>query len=226
MGFQIWVNVPTANKMDDPRYGTVPPEQIPTLTDDATGVTVRVLAGPYGGVYGDVVGPFQTVADVQIIDVRLPRSGSAFTHPGIPECMDNVLVVCYRGLGFINPPSATARQSTSQGDDDNHDKVANASAALSKMATNTVAHLDASDDERWAGAANRSFHLAAVDDSEEGAGFLVFAGKRLNEPVAWDGAIVMSLKEDLDVAVKERKEGTLLRKRVPWDYRKIAEKPK
>ena len=27
-GFQIWVNVPSARKMDDPRYGTEPPEYV------------------------------------------------------------------------------------------------------------------------------------------------------------------------------------------------------
>jgi len=52
MGFQFWVNLPARDKMCDPRYQDVPAGEIPTVTE--TGVTVRVLAGSYGGVFGPV----------------------------------------------------------------------------------------------------------------------------------------------------------------------------
>jgi len=43
-GFQLWVNLPTAHKMDPPRYQEFEPEQIPLERHD-NGVLLRVIAG-------------------------------------------------------------------------------------------------------------------------------------------------------------------------------------
>jgi redox-sensitive bicupin YhaK (pirin superfamily) len=93
-GFQIWVNVPSARKMDEPRYGTETPEAIPLLQLDG-GVSVRVLAGSCGG----VVGPFKTVTSVQMVDYSLPEAASLQHH--VPVELDNALVFCYRGSGSV-----------------------------------------------------------------------------------------------------------------------------
>lgn len=39
-GFQIWINVPSDKKMDDPRYGTVPTRDLPVVSI-GEGVTAR-----------------------------------------------------------------------------------------------------------------------------------------------------------------------------------------
>ena len=44
-GFQLWVNLPAKDKMTAPRYQDIAPERI-AETEPATGVHVRVLAGP------------------------------------------------------------------------------------------------------------------------------------------------------------------------------------
>ena len=44
-GFQIWVNLPAANKMMQPRYQDVPAEDIPVVCSLDELVTVRVIAG-------------------------------------------------------------------------------------------------------------------------------------------------------------------------------------
>ena len=51
-GFQLWVNLPAALKMCQPRYQEVVADQIPVIRMD--GVGVRVVAGEYGGVMGPV----------------------------------------------------------------------------------------------------------------------------------------------------------------------------
>lgn len=51
-GFQLWVNLPAAQKMSRPRYQEVTEDSIPTV--DSHGVKVRVVAGEYGGVKGPV----------------------------------------------------------------------------------------------------------------------------------------------------------------------------
>ena len=41
--------------------------------------------------------------------------------------------------------------------------------------------------------------------------FIIFAGKPLNEPVAWRGPIVMNSEYELDTAFRELKEGSFIR---------------
>ncbi|UCG22671.1 MAG: pirin family protein [Chloroflexota bacterium] len=51
-GFQLWVNLPAAEKMSLPRYQEVAADTIPTVKKD--GAKVRVVAGEFGGVKGPV----------------------------------------------------------------------------------------------------------------------------------------------------------------------------
>ena len=80
--------------MDDPRYGTIEPEDIPYLTHP--GVKGRLLAG----LSGDKRGPFETVQSVQIIDYEIDGNTS-HTHE-IPSDHDNCIVYIYRGSGIIS----------------------------------------------------------------------------------------------------------------------------
>jgi hypothetical protein len=95
-GFQIWVNVPSARKMDAPRYGTEHPAAIPLLANLPGGAVARVLAGESGA----AVGPFKTVTPVQIVDYMLPAAASLQHH--VPAELDSALVFCYRGSGSVS----------------------------------------------------------------------------------------------------------------------------
>jgi quercetin 2,3-dioxygenase len=75
-GFQLWVNLPAARKMDAPRYQDVPATSIPEVRRD-DGVVVRVVAGSVDGVEGPVR---EIVAEPEYLDVSLPAHGS-FTQP-------------------------------------------------------------------------------------------------------------------------------------------------
>ncbi len=77
-GYQLWVNLPAANKMDDPAYQDIPAERIPTVRE-ADGIEVRVLAGRYG----DTAGPVGARPTAPIyLDIRLPAgAGWRFTPP-------------------------------------------------------------------------------------------------------------------------------------------------
>ena len=74
-GFQLWVNLPKANKMDAPQYQEFAPDRIPVATP-APGVTVKVIAGSVG----DVRGPIEQPATSPIyFDVELAPNAS-FAH--------------------------------------------------------------------------------------------------------------------------------------------------
>lgn len=74
-GFQLWVNLPAAKKMMDPRYQELTADAIPVVRGD--GSSVRVLAGEHGGVRGPVTG---IVAEPTFLDVAL-EPGAVFEHP-------------------------------------------------------------------------------------------------------------------------------------------------
>ena len=65
-GFQLWVNLPAAQKMSTPRYQEVTSSTIPTV--EQNGVTVRVVAGEYAGVKGPVT---EIAAQPLYMDVTL-----------------------------------------------------------------------------------------------------------------------------------------------------------
>jgi quercetin 2,3-dioxygenase len=72
-GFQLWANLPAANKMSPPVYRSIASGDIPTVTDEG-GAIVRVVAGRIG----DVEGPVRGVAsNPEYLDVTVP-AGKTF----------------------------------------------------------------------------------------------------------------------------------------------------
>ena len=75
-GFQLWVNLPAADKMGAPGYQEYGQERFPE-TAPATGVTAKVIAGDVGGVRGPIVQP---ATDPLYADLRLD-AGARFEQP-------------------------------------------------------------------------------------------------------------------------------------------------
>jgi hypothetical protein len=75
-GFQLWVNLPSTNKMMDPRYQEVKRASIPEV-EVAKGVIAKVIAGEVAGVRGPVR---DIVVEPEYLDVRL-APGAVFDHP-------------------------------------------------------------------------------------------------------------------------------------------------
>ena len=70
-GFQLWVNLPADDKMCEPRYQDISPEQIPAVERD-DGTKIRVIAGESEGVRGVVDG---IATEPLYLDVALPAGG-------------------------------------------------------------------------------------------------------------------------------------------------------
>ena len=71
-GFQLWVNLPAAEKMTAPRYQDIPPEDVPEVILES-GVKIRVLVGESHGVHGAVQG---IVTDPLYLDVQVPAQAN------------------------------------------------------------------------------------------------------------------------------------------------------
>lgn len=67
-GFQLWVNLPRADKMMAPRYRDIKREDIPVIQRPG-GVTIKVISGQVDGVSGPVR---DIVVDIEYLDVTLP----------------------------------------------------------------------------------------------------------------------------------------------------------
>lgn len=94
-GFQIWINVRKENKLDDPEYGTVPPEDIP-LIHVGTNAYARVLAGDVFG----TTGPFRTKIPFQMADIEM-KDGGELTFE-VDTGMDTTLLYVYEGEGLTH----------------------------------------------------------------------------------------------------------------------------
>lgn len=90
-GFQLWVNLPAAQKMGQPRYQEVAADTIPVIEKD--GATIRLVAGEVDGVRGPVT---EIAAAPLYMDVKL-TPGSRFSTP-VPSG-HTVLAYVFEGVG-------------------------------------------------------------------------------------------------------------------------------
>ncbi len=89
-GFQLWINLPAAEKMNPAHYQDLLPEDI-TEARDEQGILRRVVAGDSLGAIGPVRG---IGVEPLMVDIRMPGS-SALTHPVQPG--HRAFVYVYRG---------------------------------------------------------------------------------------------------------------------------------
>ena len=94
-GFQLWVNLPAAQKMDAPRYQELTAEQVPVI--EADGAIVRLVAGEYAGQRGPVT---EIAIQPLYMDVTL-RPGASFELPTPEE--HAVYAYVFEGSGEFGP---------------------------------------------------------------------------------------------------------------------------
>ena len=90
-GFQLWVNLPAAQKMGQPRYQEVNASTIPAIKKD--GATIRIVAGELDGIRGPVT---EIAASPLYMDVKLDPA-ARFVYP-IPSG-HTALAYVFEGTG-------------------------------------------------------------------------------------------------------------------------------
>jgi quercetin 2,3-dioxygenase len=185
-GFQLWANLPAAEKMINPRYQDLSNEDIPELKLP-DGTTIRIIAGEVDGVKGPLG---KIIIDPEYIDVTVPAN-SEFRHPTKQGHTVFAYIIDGRGYfgGDENPltPEAEERiDSDLPGD---------------PIFENGTLVLFEDGDE------------ITVFTGEDEVGFLLISGKPIGEPVAWGGSLVMNTEEELRVAFEEYQQGTFIKYR-------------
>jgi redox-sensitive bicupin YhaK (pirin superfamily) len=97
-GFQLWLNLPAADKMTTPGYRDIPSEEIPELR--LPGATVRVIAGESHGVAGAV-----QKAHTQPLYLDLHLEPGASFEQALPAG-HNAFVYVYRGELVVDGETA------------------------------------------------------------------------------------------------------------------------
>ena len=96
LGFQLWANLPAAEKMMAPRYRGLASAQMPVVSR-GDGVKIRVVCGTVDGVRGPVR---EIRIDPEYLDVEVP-AGAGFSHELPPGY--TVFAYVFAGNGTFDP---------------------------------------------------------------------------------------------------------------------------
>jgi redox-sensitive bicupin YhaK (pirin superfamily) len=187
-GFQLWANLPAAQKMTEPRYQEVKARDIPIVAED-DGTNVRVVCGRYGGTTGPVEG---VAAGPAYFDVTVP-AGKRKTIP--VESSRNAFAYVFEGTAkFCNASAPLAVPTEGSGWSD--------ATPPAEADDHTLVLFDRGDE-------------IVVQAGDADVRFLLVSGKPLREPVAWYGPIVMNTQAELRAAFEELQRGTFLKSGKP-----------
>src|SRR5580693_399652 len=94
-GIQLWVNLPSRDKMVDPRYQDITPGAVTLLTSPDAGALVRVIAGSVAGAHG----PGVTHTPIALVHATL-AAGARLELPWDPSY--NALAYALAGSGRLD----------------------------------------------------------------------------------------------------------------------------
>ena len=183
-GFQLWANLPSREKMMDPRYRDVANEQIPEvkLPNDTT---IKIIAGEVSGIKGPVQ---DIVIDPEYIDVTVPAN-SEFRHPTKPGHTAFAYIIDGQGYCCREKNPFTYEVEGINYFDIQRDPF---------VGNGTLILFDEGDE-------------IMVFTEEHKVRFLLISGKPIGDPVAWYGPIVMNTHEELQIAFEEYSKGTFIK---------------
>ncbi|NUH66106.1 pirin family protein [Sulfitobacter sp. S0837] len=184
-GFQLWGNLPSAQKMTAPRYQDMKASDIPVVTDD-DGTRVKIITGEFWGKRGPVDG---IAADPQYLDVFVP-AGVKKTFK--IDTYRRAFAYVFQGAGAFADASAPSGVLLEK-------EVGGEEVNIRDMSGDRTLIRFGTGDE------------VTVQAGEEGVRFLLISGAPIEEPVAWHGPIVMNTRAELQQAMRDLNNGTFIR---------------
>ena len=183
-GFQLWANLPAAEKMMSPRYRDVKSNDIPVITLE-NDVQIKIICGTVNNIHGPVQ---DIMIDPEYLDITVPAH-TVYEHPVKPG--HTVFAYVIAGQGYF---CKEKKPFTYEAEGENYFDM-----ETDPLASNGTLILFED---------GRSVHIETGDASIR---FLLISGKPLNEPIAWHGPIVMNNQAELQLAFDEYREGTFLK---------------
>lgn len=184
-GFQLWGNLPAADKMCTPRYQDVTAADIPVIQDD-DGTVVKVITGEFWGKTGPVDG---IAADPQYLDISIPAGVKKSFKI---DTYRRAFAYVFEGAGaFVDAAAPTGVLLEKE--------VAGEEVNIRDLSGNRTLVRFGTGDE------------ITVQTGETGVRFLLISGAPIEEPVAWHGPIVMNTQAELRQAMQDLKNGTFIK---------------
>jgi len=183
-GFQLWANLPAAEKMMSPRYRDVKSNDIPVITLE-NDVQIKIICGTVNKIHGPVQ---DIMIDPEYLDITVPAH-TVYEHPVKPG--HTVFAYVIAGQGYLckeKKPFIYEAEGENSFDMETDPLASNGTLILFED--------------------GRSVHIETGDASIR---FLLISGKPLNEPIAWHGPIVMNNQAELQLAFDEYRAGTFLK---------------
>lgn len=183
-GFQLWGNLPAAQKMTAPRYQDVTSSDIPVITDD-DGTIVKIIAGSFWGKSGPVDG---IANDPQYLDIYIP--------PGITKILPvdtyrRAFAYIFEGTGQFSEAATPTGVLVEK-------HVAGQETNIRDLSGNrTLVRFGTGDS-------------ISVRAGAKGIRFLLISGAPIQEPVAWHGPIVMNTRAELQKAFADLRNDTFI----------------
>lgn len=109
-GFQLWINLPAANKMDNPEYQEYPANAFPVVKTEAH--RAKVLIGEFAGAASPIV---DKITRVSYFDVEV-NGGKRFQYQSSPT--HNSFLYIFEGSGQLNGKNAPSHTLITLGDAD------------------------------------------------------------------------------------------------------------
>ncbi|MFG6560081.1 MULTISPECIES: pirin family protein [unclassified Sulfitobacter] len=184
-GFQLWGNLPSAQKMTAPRYQDMKSADIPVVTDD-DGTRVKIITGEFWGKRGPVDG---IAADPQYLDVFVPAGVKKTFRI---DTYRRAFAYVFQGAGAFADASAPSGVLLEK-------EVAGEEVNIRDMSGDRTLIRFGTGDE------------VTVQAGEEGVRFLLISGAPIEEPVAWHGPIVMNTRAEIQQAMRDLNNGTFIR---------------
>ena len=184
-GFQLWGNLPSAQKMTAPRYQDMKSAEIPVVTDD-DGTRVKIITGEFWGKRGPVDG---IAADPQYLDIFVPAGVKKTFRI---DTYRRAFAYVFQGAGAFADASAPAGVLLEK-------EVGGEEVNIRDMSGDRTLIRFGTGDE------------VTVQAGEEGVRFLLISGAPIEEPVAWHGPIVMNTRAELQQAMRDLNNGTFIR---------------
>jgi redox-sensitive bicupin YhaK (pirin superfamily) len=184
-GFQLWVNLPAAQKWSAPRYQDIRANQVALATTPDGGALVRVIAGEIAGrvngVAAALAGPGSTYTPMTLVHATL-APGARLSLPWRADY--NTLVYVMNGFGSAGAAAVGAEPQPIR------------TGQLAVFGPGDALTVSASEARRQE---SRSPNLDV----------LILGGRPIREPVAWMGPFVMNTREEVIQAVRDYQAGRL-----------------
>ena len=183
-GFQLWANLPSGEKMMNPRYRDIVAGQIPEV-ELPNGTAIKIISGEISGTKGPVD---DIVIDPEFLDITVP-SNTEFIHR--TKQGHRVFAYIIDGEGYFcreKNPYTYEVEGRNYFDIQRDPFVQNGELVLFEDGEEIVALTE-----------------------KNSVRFLLISGKPLGEPVAWHGPIVMNTQEELQTAFEEYNQGNFIK---------------